>query len=643
MPGIESAEVAGGPSTLPIEPTLRALPGSLSTRLRPWMIPLTLAVVTFLVFLPALWNGFVEWDDQVNLYENPDYRGLTWPQIRWMFSNVLMGHWIPLTWLTFGLDYVFWEMKPFGYHLTSLLIFAANAPAFYFVALRLIRRATSFGEGVLRLSAVTATLFFALHPLRAESVAWATERRDVLSGFFFLLTVLMYLKAQDQNGRRIWWLAGSIGMYVLALVSKASVMVLPPALIVLDVYPLRRLGGPWRAWVGPAARAVWLEKVPFAMLGAAGAAVTYYAQNSNLFITPLERYPASARPAMVFYSLWFYLEKTVMPLGLSPLYELPVHVNLLDRRFLLPALAVTAITLTVVLLRRRWPAGLAVWAYYAIALGPVIGIVHSGHQLTNDRYSYLPAIGFALLVGAAAGAIVRAGTAGVLRPSLVKAATGLMAVWLGGLAFLSTHQVQIWLDTESLWRYALEVDPDCSICHGNLGVNLLRQGYHQAAREELERVKVLRPDSKKVYLHIGYMYAMLGDFSRAVDNFKTYVARYPNDVDGLNNLAAALVNDKRAAEAMEPLERAMKLKPRYSVTHTSLAFAYLDLGDQARAKSLFRKAIALKYDSPQAWFGLARVNLETGNVDAAHKAWGLLGQFDPKLADRFGPAFIPTW
>ena len=645
MSGIESVEVGVAPSALPLEQTRSALPRSLSARLlRPWMIPLALAVITFLVFLPGLWNGFVEWDDQVNLYENPDYRGLTWPQIRWMFSSVLMGHWIPLTWLTFGLDYVVWEMKPFGYHLTSLLIFAANAPAFYFVALRLLRHATSFGERVLRLSAVTATLCFTLHPLRTESVGWATERRDVLSGLFFLLTVLMYLKAHDQSGtRRRWILAGSVGLYVLALVSKGSAMILPPALVVLDVYPLRRLGGRWREGLGPAARAVWLEKIPFAVLGIAGAAVTYYAQNANSFITTLERYPMSARPAMVFYSLWFYFEKTIMPMGLSPLYELPVRVSLRDRQFLLPALGVMAITATVVLLRRRWPAGVATWAYYAIALGPVLGIVHSGHQLTNDRYSYLPGIGFALLVGAAAGAIVRAGAAGVLRPPLAKAAIGLMVVWLAGLAYLSIQQIQIWRDTESLWRYALEVDPDCSICRGNLGVNLLRQGYQQAAYDEFERVKALRPDSKKVYLQIGYMYAMQGKFSQAVDNFKVYIARYPNDVDGLNNLGAALVNDKRTGEAIEPLQRALKLKPRYAVTHTSLAFAYLDLGDKAQAKSLFREAIALKYDSPQAWFGLARLDLETGNVGAAHTEWGILSMFDPKLAARFGPMFTPTW
>src|SRR5207249_3969662 len=158
------------------------------------LIPLALALTAFLVFLPALWNGFVEWDDPMNLYENPAYRGLTWPQIRWMFTSVLMGHWIPLTWLTFGLDYVLWEMKP-------------------------------------------------------------------------------------------------VGLFALALVSKGSVMVLPLALVVMDFYPLLRLGGRWREWIRPPARAVWLEKIPFFVLGVAGGAITYYAQNSNSFITSLEQSP----------------------------------------------------------------------------------------------------------------------------------------------------------------------------------------------------------------------------------------------------------------------------------------------------------------------------------------------------------------
>jgi protein O-mannosyl-transferase len=462
------------------------------------IIPLALALVTFLVFSPALWNGFIE-DDMRNLTQNQEYRGLTWPHIRWMFTTMLLD-WTPLTWLTYGLDFVIWGMKPAGYHLTSLVIFAANAPVFYFVALRLLRRAAEFAGGTLRASAIAATLFFAVHPLRAESVGWASARRDVLSGLFFLLTVLMYLKASGEGGRRRrWLLAAAVGLYGLALASKGSVMVLPLVLVVLDIYPLRRIGGRWKEWTAASARAVWLEKIPFLVLSIAGGAVAYYARSMGLGITTLVQYPLSARPAVVFCSLWFYLEKTVVPQELSPLYEFPLRISLLDRKFIIPALAVTAITAAVVLLRRRWPAGLAVWAYYAIALGPVIGIVHTGLHLTADRYSYLPGLGIALVVGAAAGAVVRAGGAGrraarTLRPWLARALAGLGVVWFCGLAYLSAQQVRIWRDTESLLRAAAAPGAECALCHNNLGAMLARQGYFELAKIELERALALRPD-----------------------------------------------------------------------------------------------------------------------------------------------------
>ena len=644
MSGIEGVEVAARASTRPAGRTLGPLSASLSTVLNPRIIPLALALVTFVVFLPSLWNGFVRWDDHLNLLENQNYRGLTWAQIRWMFSTTLLGHWIPLTWLTFGLDYVLWEMQPAGYHLTSLVIFALNAPVFYFVALRLLRHAAGFTDGTLRLSATAATLFFTIHPLRVESVAWATERRDVLSGLFFLLTVLMYLKALDATGkRRRWLLAGSVGIYVLALVSKSSVMVLPLALVVLDIYPLRRLGGRWQDWAGAAARRVWLEKIPFMVLGVAGAAVGYYAQSTNMYITPLERYPLSARPAMVFYSLCFYLQKTVVPQGLSPLYEAPIKVSLLDRQFFLPALGVTVVTVTVVALRKRWPAGLAVWAYYAIALGPVIGIVHSGHQLTNDRYSYLPGFAFALVFGAVAGAVVRGSAAGKLRPPFVRALTGLGMLWLCGLAYLSVQQVQIWRDTETLWRYALDSQPNCSVCHGNFGAYLSLRGDLQLALAEFQRVLELRPGEPKAVQHLGHTYASLGDFPKAIEILSRYLKQYPNDEDALNNLGVALLISKRPREALEPLQHALRVKPDHIVALVNSGIAHADLGEYPEALSLFRRAIAVKYDTPGAWSGLARIFIEQGEPRAARTAWGILGMLDRKQAAAIGPAFLQTW
>src|SRR5262249_2149114 len=234
----------------------------------------------------------------------------------WMLTTTLTGHYIPVCWLSFGLDYAIWGMRPFGYHLTNVLIHAANAALFYLIALRLLARATSLAGAPGRLAPAAAALFVALHPLRAESVAWATERRDVLSGLFFLATVLTYLAAVETRGRsRRWRLAGSAALYALALLSKSIVMSLPLVLILIDVYPLGRLPSRWVQWRDRPTRAVLVEKLPFLLLGLAGALTAYSTLPAHHYLTPMERYGAGARVAMAGYSLWFYAARTAMPIA----------------------------------------------------------------------------------------------------------------------------------------------------------------------------------------------------------------------------------------------------------------------------------------------------------------------------------------
>src|SRR6266704_1270900 len=524
-----------------------------------WLIPLALALVTFAVFSPALSNNFVDWDDQINLTGNEEYRGLGTAQLKYFFTTVLMGHYIPLTWLTFGLDYVQWGMNPTGYHLTSLLLYAANAAVLYLVSLRLLARATTLAGLPLRLGAVAATLFFALHPLRAESVAWVTERRDVLSGLFFLLTILAYLRMRDASGpRRYWLLAASAGAYVLALASKGSVMVLPAMLLLLDIYPLRQLS-----------RRTLIEKIPFVVLGIAGAAAAYWAQNANAFITPLQRYPLTAR------------------------------VDPLDWRFLGPALAVAVVTVALVALSRRWPAGLTVWVYYAIALGPIIGIVHSGLQLTNDRYSYLPALGFAVMFGGLTGVAARAAAARRLRPVIAGALGVTGAAWLIGLAVLTFNQVQIWRDTETLWRFAVDAEPDCVTCHSNLGIFLGNHGLTGLARQHFLRALEVRPDLVKTHYHLGFVEAASGNFAKAVEEYAIFLKRYPDDVDALNNSSAALMTLHRPDEALVQIQRALRLKPKHVFANTNLGYALAELGDREAALKQFRHTLELKFDTPQ--------------------------------------------
>jgi len=338
---------------------------------------------------------------------------------------------------------------------------------------------------------------------------------------------------------------------------------------------------------------------------------------------------------MTCYSLWFYLSKTVLPTGLGPLYELPARVDPLDWRFLGPALAVAVVTVALVALSRRWPAGLTVWVYYAIALGPIIGIVHSGLQLTNDRYSYLPALGFAVMFGGLTGVAARAAAARRLRPVIAGALGVTGAAWLIGLAVLTFNQVQIWRDTETLWRFAVDAEPDCVTCHSNLGIFLGNHGLTGLARQHFLRALEVRPDLVKTHYHLGFVEAASGNFAKAVEEYAIFLKRYPDDVDALNNSSAALMTLHRPDEALVQIQRALRLKPKHVFANTNLGYALAELGDREAALKQFRHTLELKFDTPQAWFGLVRVFLETGQLDAAHTAHGILGMI--RWGGKSGP------
>src|SRR5437899_11918006 len=279
-----------------------------------WLLPVLIALVTFVPFLPTLDNQFVNWDDDDNLVDNPHYRGLGWTHLRWMWTTSHIGHYAPLTWMTFGLDYLLWGMNPVGYHLTNLLLHAANAAVFYLVACRILGLAlpgpAQRGNVGLAASAAFAALLFAIHPLRVESVAWATERRDVLSGLFYLLTLLVYLRAgeQGERGRSGYW--ASVGLFVCALLSKSMAVSLPVVLLLLDVYPLRRLGGASGWWGEPAPRS-YLGKIPLVSRALAASAIALMAQLSNRAMVSVAQLSAQDRLAVSAYGLSFYLWKTV--------------------------------------------------------------------------------------------------------------------------------------------------------------------------------------------------------------------------------------------------------------------------------------------------------------------------------------------
>ena len=621
------------------KPAVPALLDHLRDRVRRYRpthleIALALLLAVTIVFLHGVYNEFVQWDDPVNLINNPHYRGLGWDQIRWMFTSTLMGHYIPVTWLTFGLDYVLWGMESAGYHFTNFVLHAANVVLLFIVALRLLPRAVPWATALeIQAGAAVAAMFFGIHPLRAESVAWATERRDVLSGLMFLASVLCYVSSTTAERRsRRRWLALSLPLFVLALLSKSITMTLPLALLVLDVYPLRRLPLSARGWLARDSRRVLIEKIPFLVVGVIGAAVSYWAVDRHSFFTSSVQYPLLSRIALACYSVCFYIGKTLLPLGLSPLYELPATVDIGEGRFALAVAAALLITGGVLGLFRRWPAGCAAYVYYAIVIAPVGGLVHAGFQLAHDRYSYLSCLGFALLAGGIPALLGRARAQGKLNPRLVRMAVAAVVAWIVVLGALAWDQVRVWRHTESLWLHAALVEPECSICQNNIGALLVNSGNSTASLPYFAQSIALRPDREKAYGGIGLALIQLGRPADAEPHLRRALAADSSDVGLLNNLGTALLRQGKFLEAIPYLRRALVLDDKNLRARSNLAAALAGSGDIDGALHNFHRAVDQDAFSAEARIGLVWAYVEKGDLTQGRKQYTILRQLHPKSA-----------
>jgi len=600
-----------------------------------WLVPLLIALLTLVAFLPSLQNGFVGWDDKLTLVENQNFRGLGWEQLRWMFTTFHTGHYQPLSWVTFGLDFLLWGMNPFGYHLTNLLLHAANAVLVYFLAFRLLSlavSATNSQDLSLRISAGLAALFFAIHPLRVESVAWATERRDLLSALFFLLTIHLYLwangGAQSSRTRR-WRLSSALVVYCLSLLSKAVGMTLPIVLLVLDVYPLGRLGIEGRGWFGRATRGVWLEKIPFFILASAAGVIALLAQYQTGAMESIERHGVLARMAQAFFGLVFYLWKTVVPLGLSPLYEIPPQLDPWEWPFLLSGILTVGISLSLFLLRRRWPAGLAVWVCYVAILAPVLGVAQSGTQLVADRYSYLSCLGWAILVGVGSYRCWRAWLTGRVGRLTFLAAAGLATAVLVVLSTSTWKQVRVWHNSEKLWRHALAVTQRSSTAHFNLGHILADRDELKEAIWHYRQALWIKPTDNSAHTNLGNALSSQGQLEEAIEHYRQALRINPTDSLAHNNLGNALRDQGQVEEAIEHYRQALRINPANSLAHNNLGTALAGKGKIDEAIDQFHEALRINPANSLAHNNLGTALAGQGKIDEAIDHFRKALQVDP--------------
>ncbi len=562
---------------------------------------LLIAAVTLAVFWPALENQFVNWDDDKNFLTNPAFRGLAVSNLRWMWTTFHLGHYHPLTWMSLGLDYVIWGLDPTGYHLTNVLLHTANAVLFYLVALRLL--------GGKIWTAAAAALLFAVHPLRVESVAWVSERRDVLSGVFYLLSVLAYLRAQKE-GPRGRWLAASLAAFAAALLSKVIVVSLPIVLLLLDIYPLRR---------GPR----WREKIPyFALAFAAGWAALAGQQTGVAGFAGHVTMRAGLRVELSLYGLVFYVWKTISPFGLYPQYAWSGSVSPLDPLLLATAALAVAATAAAVALRSRYPALLTVWGCYVVSLLPVLSIARlDPQQSVADHHTYLATLGLALLAAA-----------GLTALRAPEAAT-LAALVVVGLAALTRQQIGVWRDPLSLWTRTLAGAPDSAVAHNNLGEALGARARLEEAIPQFERALQIKPAYVEAYYNLGLVRRKQGRLQAATQCFEQALQIDPTLAPVHNDLANCYAVLGRKQEALEQYRLALRYQPDFANAHYNLGNLLQSEGQLTEAISRYQEALRLNpalVDAHNNW-GVT--------LDALHRPTEAIGHYrqalllDPQNAD----------
>jgi protein O-mannosyl-transferase len=559
------------------------------------IIPLGIAGLAVVCFLPALSGEFLNWDDNVNFLDNPAYRGVGWPQIRWALTSVLFGHYIPLTRLSWNLNFALGGMDPFGYHLANLLLHAVNAVLCYYVARRLLAAVVSVGSQKARRqpdiqagAAVTA-IVFAIHPLRVEPVSWITARADLLCGLFALLAVWAYLWSVETDGpARPWPVLATALALAAALLSKGVALSLPAALFLLDIYPLRRLGQV-RTWT------MVREKTPILLVGLGGAMLVLQALRHGAVLTPSSTYGLVARACVAGYSFTQSLVRFIWPVSLSPLYEMPAPISPLDARFGLAMAAAVLITAALIVVRKRWPGGLAAWTYSLLVLAPTSLALRRGVDLAPDRYSYLAGLGFEVLVGGLVIKAIRLIQHGTVSRSLghIAGLAGLAA--LAGLGTASWSLTHMWTDSETLWQWAVDLDPTCSICQGKLGESILG-GHDGTARvREAEalfrRAIALRPDLPDAYFNLGTALVLQRRYPEAEEPLRVYIERAPQAAAGPERLGLLYLLEGRHEEAIPLLRSAFGRKP-----DASLLRGYLVQALDARARELVTQGLGDQAD-----------------------------------------------
>ena len=558
------------------------------------------AVIAFLLYLPALQNQFVIWDDDLNVYENTHIRSLDSQFILWAFTDMESGNWQPLTWISHAVDYQIWRLNPAGYHLTSITLHSINVFLVVLLSVALLdlhrtglqRPMTSATENIRDNSATLIAggvtgLLFGCHPAHVESVSWISGRTDLLCTMFFFMSLLAYFEYARRSAdadpaiagifRLNRWYVWSFALFSLAAFSKPMAITFPAVLLLADWYPLGRMK------TRKELISAFLEKGPFIALSVAVALLTLHAETTLGAVTGFDNIALTTRLLVAAKSLVSYVTKLIWPHHLVPLYPYPADSALLSFEYLGAIMLSGCATMVSILLVKKQKLFLFSWTFYIITLLPVLGIIKARPVFMADRYSYLPTVGLLLIAGVSAASLWRAArrTDSKLLKSSV-AALGILL--LSYLCHLTTVQNSHWKDSLALWNYVID-----------------SEGVHTAT----------------AYNNRGSYYGEQGDYDRAIRDFSMAIALSPTDASAYRNLAVAFENKGQFENALKYYNIVLMMNSEDHFTYYNRGITYKKIGKLNQALEDYTKALALKPGFLPARLERAGVYAGTGQIDRA--------------------------
>lgn len=593
----------------------------LPPKLQRWQVTglcCVLVAVTFAVFGRTLAHGFIDYDDGPYVYENPVVsRGLTLKGIVWSLTFAKIGHWHPLTWLSHMADCQVFGLWAGGHHLTNVALHAAAA-GFLFLALLEM-------TGAVWRSAFVAAVF-AVHPLRAESVAWIAERKDVLSGVFFMLTLWAYARYARRPSRGRYAMVAA--WFGLGLLSKDTLVTLPFVLLLLDWWPLRRAEP--RKFSG-----LVMEKMPLFLLSIGSCVATMLAPEKSLDV---EHVPFLERVGNAVVSYGVYLKQQVYPAGLAIPYPCPPNGQPLWKVALVFAL-LAAISIFVLTFLKTRPYLLVGWLWYLGMLVPMIGLVQISYYSHADRYTYLPGIGLAL---AGTWAVADWSSRWKLSQPVLG---GLMVATIGTLMTCAWVQVGYWKDSVTLWTHSLACNADNYYAHYNLGEVLDQQGQANEAIAQYRQALQRHPAYEGAQNNLGLVLLRLGRVDEAIPCFQKAIQIKSSYPEPRINLGNAFLQQGKTDEAIAQYQKAAELDPDDPTSRNGLGNALLQKGKVDDAIAQYQAALKLQPDNAVCHNNLGLALLRRGNVDEAIVHFQQALQYRPDYADPclyLGGIFLQT-